>query len=267
VIGAVLFGLVRWNASEHDQHRILLDGPRIARLSADYAAAYGEAPSATELRALARRYVDDEIDFREGMARGLDREDEVVRRRVIQKAQFLREDAGLGSAPSHAEVVSYYDAHKDRYQQPVRVNFIHVFFSRDHGEAEARKRAYLALARLGEGGLASDPGVGDAFIDRARFTNLDGEGLKRVFGDEGFVRAVLAAPQGRWAGPLRSAYGWHVVRVSARSGGGTAPLAEVEDKVRQDIVSERREAAAKAGRAALRDAYRVIGDQADLARP
>lgn len=265
--GAALYALVDLHPWSSDAKQIVVDQARVDRLSADYAAAYGVAPSPAELKALVRRFVDDEIDFREGLAAGLDRDDEVVRRRLIQKAQFLRDDDVLAVAPSDAEVRAWFETHKALYVRPVRVGFSHLFFSVDAGEATALARAQQTLEALQGARAAWTPDRGDRFIDRQDYAGLDAAGLTHLFGREAFAEAVLKAPEGEWAGPFRSAFGWHLVRVKTRTGGDLPSFASVEARARQDLVDDRRARAEDAAKVRLRHAYHLSGDRTGLAAP
>lgn len=267
VVGGLLYAVIDLHPWASDAKKIVVDQARVDRLAADYAAAYGVAPAALELKALVGRYVDDEIDFREGVAAGLDRDDEVVRRRVIQKAQFLREDDALAAPVSPTEVKAWFATHKALYVRPVRVGFSHIFFSADAGERAARARAELTLRALSGERAAWGADHGDRFIDRQDYAGLDAEGLKRLFGGEDFAHQVLQAPPGHWAGPFRSTFGWHLVRVNARSGGDLPAFASVEAQARQDLLADRQARAEAAARERLRQAYRLEGDRVELAKP
>jgi peptidyl-prolyl cis-trans isomerase D len=56
---------------------------------------------------------------------------------------------------------------------------------------------------------------------------------------EALAQAAFAAPQGGVTDPVQSAFGWHVMRVAAVTPGRTTPLAEVSDRLRQDLALER----------------------------
>ena len=82
-----------------------------------------------------------EILFREGLALGLDRDDEIVRRRVVQKIEFLNEDTRrrkLRMTPSSSR---FFALPSDRVcRRRRRVSFEQVYFSADRGgEAVARR--------------------------------------------------------------------------------------------------------------------------------
>ena len=59
------------------------------------------------------------------------------------------------------------------------------------------------------------PPAADDFPGPHSVTRLGQDDVDRLFGGQGFAAAVFAAPTGRWVGPLRSGFGWHLVRVTA----------------------------------------------------
>ena len=61
--------------------------------------------------------------------------DIIVRRRLVQKMQFLIEDVAGIQEPSDEELQSYLDTHAERYTIPGRFSFNQVYFSRElHGD-------------------------------------------------------------------------------------------------------------------------------------
>jgi parvulin-like peptidyl-prolyl isomerase len=67
----------------------------------------------------------------------------------------------------------------------------------------------------------------------------------------------MAAPEGEWSAPVRSAYGWHLVRVERRTADERVPLAAVRDQVRRAWSVEDAERTVATRIAALRAGYRV----------
>ena len=71
------------------------------------ALACARAPAADapiEMRALVEQKVSEEILFREALALGLDKNDEIIKRRLAQKMDFLAEDVAALQDPSEAEL-------------------------------------------------------------------------------------------------------------------------------------------------------------------
>ena len=202
-------------------------------------------------------YIQEEALYREGKAMGLDRDDEIVRRRISQKVEFLQQDRSLPAAPSDADLARYFDAHAAAYGTPVRTTFSHLYFSTDAvGEGPARARAVHALEAL-KAGATADVGA-DPFPDLNAYSNLAESEAVRLFGDSELAHRLPTAPVGQWSGPYRSGYGWHLVRVDARTPAARPALADVRDQVREDYLRAAQAKANAQALARLKTRYTVV---------
>jgi parvulin-like peptidyl-prolyl isomerase len=237
-----LAGLVLFVASDAykratDVYRIEITPERVAALALSYQQQFGAPPTAAAREALIGRYIDEEILFREGLAMGLDRGDEIVRRRIVQKMQFLQQDLQPPREPSDQDLRSWYKSHLSQYAIPARVTFTHIFFSPDQGgDAVAQARARAVLAGL-NGAVTRAPERGDNFPDLYDYTGFGPSEAARLFGATPLVQALFTAPTGRWVGPCQSGYGWHLLFISGRRQPRIPPLEAVRDQVRADRVA------------------------------
>ena len=107
-IGVALFALERAAAPSRPRPAPLpaplLAPDRLAQLRADFTRQNGTPPSADDERALVRQAMDDEIFYREAVARGLDRDDPGIRHRLVEKARFL----AVGEAPEGVDEERFY---------------------------------------------------------------------------------------------------------------------------------------------------------------
>ncbi len=254
VLGIALFALHRSVAPRALTNRIVLSDSVIRGLRQDYQRRTGIAPTAEEEAALIRQYVDNEVLYREAVALGLDREDVIVRRRLVQKMEFLTEGLEPIPEPSDAELQTYLDAHPERYAEVDRVTLTQVFIgSAQHG-SEMESAAHAVRAQLVAG---TDPAaLGDPFVHGAKFTARTERELAGVFGAP-FAAQVLALPPGSWSEPLRSSYGLHLVWVAERTPGHRPVLAEVQAAVRRDYQEEHRTQANRAALDRLRQRYEI----------
>ena len=204
-----------------------------------------------EIRNAIDRFVEEEALVREARRLGLDRSDLVVRRRLVQKMEFLLGDLAVGREPTDAELQTWLDAHSDRYRRPARVTFEHVWFSRDRRGERTDDDARAALA------AGVPDGAGDPFLPGAAFERVTRGEVARQLGKT-FAERVFRTPAGSWTGPLPSAYGHHLVRVTAVEPGREATLDEVRKGVRRDVRAERRAEAERIARRALRERYEVV---------
>jgi peptidyl-prolyl cis-trans isomerase C len=246
-----------------DPYRIVITPQREAQLARRYAQQFGAQPDTATAAQLMERDVEEEILFRRGLALGLEKDDEIVRRRIVQKMRFLMQDLQAPSEPRDAELGSYYQAHVQRYVTPARVTFSHVFFSVADGEQQARARAFRNLEALSakdaqaatrngpravtnSSGTQAATSLGDPFPDLYHFSAYDPEQVQRLFGRTEFSEAVFRAPVQHWAGPFRSSYGWHLIRVDSREEATHWPLSSVRDRVRTDYLLDAQQRANEA---------------------
>ena len=199
-------------------------------------------------------YVGDEILVREGLALGLDRGDIIVRRRLIQKMEFLLESSEPVPPPTDAELETYLHAHADRYGSPARVSFTQVFVSTPGADRAAALKTQL------DGG--ADPGVlGDPFLRGRDFRFQSQAELAGVFGAT-FATEVMGLPERAWSEPIRSSFGWHLVRVSEKRPATAPTLAAVRERIERDWRAERRATLDAGARARLRSRYVVRVERA-----
>lgn len=233
LLGALVFGAAQL-FGEDRQYVIDAGAAQRARLASIYQQQYGTPPSASQLDSLLDQYVRSEILYREGLALGLDRDDEIVRRRIVQKLEFVNQDAATPAAVSDEEARQFFDAHRNKYATPQTVSFEQLYFSPDlAGDAAAHERAAHALAALQKG---ARPSGNDVFPDGASFQALERDGLDRIFGASPFSEVTFAtAPLGSWVGPYRSGIGWHLLRVVSRSPARPAAFKDVRARVVADL--------------------------------
>jgi parvulin-like peptidyl-prolyl isomerase len=81
--------------------------------------------------------------------------------------------------------------------------------------------------------------------------------VARDFGAD-FASGLAALPTDRWSGPVRSSYGFHLVRVTAVQPATMPPLQEVRKDVEREWDRERRERLVRERYAAMRAGYQVV---------
>ena len=98
------------------------------RLAERFIATWFRPPTPQELDRMVENKVQQEILYREALAMGLDKDDEIVKRRMAQKMQFLAEDVAAAREPTTDELKAWYAKHTDKFAMPKRVSFRHLYF-------------------------------------------------------------------------------------------------------------------------------------------
>jgi len=250
----VLYGLLRGSGVD-DNRRIEVGEQQIARLRELWMAQWKRPPTERELEGLIDSFIREEVLYREALAMGLDRDDTVVRRRLAQKIEFLADDLATRSEPLPDELERFLEENLERYELPGRVGFSHVYFSVDRRGEACESDALDALHKIKDG--ASPDEQGDPFMLQRDYPSRSEREVAELFGSE-FGEALFMLSPGTWQGPVRSSYGLHLVVVRERTPSRTPELADVSDRVKNDLLSERRRTANEALVESLKERYQIV---------
>lgn len=239
--------------------RIVVDPQVERRLIAISQLQDGVTPGPRQLAALVDQYVEDEVLYREALRRGLDRDDEIVRRRLVQKMRYIEHDLAVPPVPNEQVLRAYYSSHAALFTSPASVAFDQVYFSPDRdGWPGARARALRVRAALASGSRVALARLDDPFPVQLPSGELTREDAERLFGASGIAAALFHGKPGQWSQPLRSGYGWQLVRISHLSPPRTAPFGEVRDEVQADWMQEEAKRLERRELDALRSRYQVV---------
>lgn len=248
-IGLAIFVVSHAIEARQSRYNIALGEADLQRIATSYTQQYGAPPSRDQMRTMVGNAVREEIYWREGLALGLDRNDEIVRRRIAQKFDFLQQDQAAPREPNAAQLTEWYAAHKERFAEPRRVSFEQRYFAPD-------RRGESAAKALAQAALRSDL-PGDAFPGPPTAVALSRDEIERIYGGTGFGEAVFKAPVRHWSGPFRSGFGWHVVRLTEDRPAHMRSFDEAREDVRRDWIEADRRVRNDAAWQALRARYTV----------
>jgi hypothetical protein len=251
VIGALIFvafALLDDTPSPVPADRIEITEADVVQLIRRYEAQWRRQPTEAELAGLLDRYVQEEILVREALALGLDRDDAIVRQRLAQKMTFLTESGAETLQPSEDELQAHLASHRERFGKPGRISFEQVIMQPD-----APVEAIRAALREGE---VLEEFRGTTLLP-TRLPPSPKNIVDGTFG-RGFFDAVIALEKDKWAGPVKSTYGLHLVRVLSSEPPRLPPLSEIRDTVESDWRATMREQLAKQRLDALMSRYEII---------
>ena len=236
LLGGLLFVLFGRGAPESPAGgtEIVLTAADIERIAAGFSTTWQRPPSDVELRGAINDYIREEVLYRTGLSLGLDKDDTIVRRRIRQKMDFFLEDT-VGE-PDGAELQAFFDANADKFRVEPRISFRQIFLSSKRNDPKADAEALLpqlvALGPNAQGG--GDPLILPETVGLTPLSQIDTQ-----FG-EGFARALSMVEPGHWAGPIKSAYGFHLVLVTTTEPSRLPPFEEVHDAVQREWFAARR---------------------------
>ena len=260
VAGALIFAVydtVDEEASETSTNVIVIGDAEEQFLLAQFQKLWGRPASDAELMPLVREFIREEVLYREGVAMGLDQDDVIVRRRIGQKMEFLIGDLAVPAEPDDETLVKYLEANRDKYLEPPRMTFTHIYFSIDRRGETAHADAEASLAEMGDRSRA--PEIGDRFALSVDYAGKTVREVDQSFGMS-FGEQLIEAPVGEWVGPTESAYGLHLVRVLERTAPRMPEFNELRDRLSTDYNFETRQAANAQALKILTERYRIVYD-------
>ncbi len=184
-------------------------------------------------------YVREEVLYREALALQLDRDDYIIRRRLVQKLEFITKGfVNAASALGDEEVQRYFETHKDEYYVQPWITFTHVFFDTERrGRDQAQRLAQEKGIELRQASVpfTRAPGHGDRFLYHVNYVERTPDYVSSHVGSDMARRIFALQPSDKtWHGPFESPYGFHLVMVSARAEGRYPALSDINERVKAD---------------------------------
>ncbi|MBY6212499.1 peptidylprolyl isomerase [Microbulbifer agarilyticus] len=255
LIGALLFGVssIFQSGSFASKEEIVISEARIRNISSIFERGWQRPPSDQELQRLIDEYVREEVLYREALNMGLDQNDAVIRRRLRTKMEFLAKDLVDAIEPSEQILQQFHQKNLQEYTSPAQYSFEQIFLDSDK-RAEVAEDARIVLTRLTAG---RDPRkLGDRSLLDYRFESVTPDRIDRVFGSD-FSLQLVDLPTSEWTGPLTSAYGEHLVRITELVPEVQPAFTEIRDQILSDWQEAERKDVLHVQYQTLRDKYTV----------
>jgi hypothetical protein len=251
LLGALLFGIDHLVAGRADNpHTIVIGAEVDAEARRVFAASRGRAPTADELAALRRVWLDNEVLYREGLALGVDRGDTAIRERVIFKSLSVIDASVRLPVLDERVLRAWFESNRARYDEPARFDFEEAVLAGDR--ADAAVHAFVDALNAGA--------PGDARAGLQVFKGRPHANLVQSYGAE-FARALEQSPPGIWrALPTRD--GLRAIRLQAIAPPQPAVFEALRGVVLQDWTDATAAAQRSAAVRALAEKYTVTPEGA-----
>ena len=255
----LLYGMFAEPVLEETDKTIVVSAGEIEWMQTSWQKRWNRPPTAAEFDGLIQQYIRETVLYREALTMGLNKHDQVIRRRLAQKLEFLAKDLVALTPSTEEELQAYFAEHQDRYQEPARYTFTQVYIDPDkRGDATLADAEKIKSALIAKGAAIEDAGaLGDAFMLQNYYPEKDSLEIQKLFGS-GFAESLLELSPGQWHGPVLSGYGTHLVYVQAVNEPPATVFAEVRERVTQDWTTETSEDLNEKFYANLRDRYTVV---------
>lgn len=252
VLGLGLFLIYQLSDQQAGDDEILIDRDALLRHLQYQSVAFDRAQfelflddmSARETADLILEAAREEILYRESLALGLDRDDYIIRSRLVQKLRYLAEGfAGDAAALGEEDIEAYFEANRDNYEFDPFITFTHVFFNAEQRSwDEARELAEAKLQELNDGSVPFDESSshGDRFPYFVNYIERPPQLIASHLGGEmSDALFRLPADEAQWRGPFESRFGTHLVLITGQQPRRMPSFDEVRERVAADAQAAR----------------------------
>ena len=198
---ALFLYLFDWFLNIDDENMIYVSDNDIDFLVSTWNDQMQRPPNKEELKTIIENFIQNEVLYREALKLNLDSGDIIVKRRLVQKLGFLKQEEGV-KIPNDKELKEYFNENKVQFRIPKSLSFNHIFFSKESRSIE-EVRQYLVNKNI-----KSDP-----FLLGRNFSDKTIRQIQRDFGDK-FAASLDQLTTLKNDLIIESIYGWHIVNVS-----------------------------------------------------
>ncbi|CCO22838.1 peptidylprolyl isomerase [Maridesulfovibrio hydrothermalis] len=164
-------------------------------------------------------------------------------RAVIKYIAFTPEDLAMFEDVSPEEMKSYYAAQKDSFKQEEQIKARHILLMVDENAPEAdiakvekRIKKILAKAKSGQdfGKLAEKYSEGPSNVKGGELGWFGRGAMVKPFEE-----AAFALKKGEISQPVRTRFGWHLIKIDDTREAGGKDFDQVKDEIRAAIAQEK----------------------------
>lgn len=245
-LGLAIFLLAQWKGKNNSDEKIKVTREKLLTFMQYRSKAFNSELYSKKLDAMNEKdrqtliddWVREEVLYREAKSLNLEKDDYVIKMRMIQKLKFITQGFIESEHPiKDQDITDYFSKHKSNYFISPTITFTHVFFD-NQGDEITEKRAKTTKAFLNDRHIGFSEGAqyGDHFLYHTNYVERNPDFISSHFGEtmEKAVFDISSSDYNQWLGPFKSSYGYHLVMVSDKSARKFPRLDEVYDKVKQD---------------------------------
>ena len=237
IIGALIYlayGLFNQDIKEQENVIVITNG-EIQWLEDNWVKTWNRPPSSDEREGLINQHVRQKVMYKTAMEMGLDKDDMIIERRMVQKLEFLTSDIMAPPEPQAGELEEFFRANQMEYMTPGAITITQIYFDPDKRDERTLSDAEKALVILKQRGEPKSPdtGFGDVIMLQSYFPMISEIELSKLFGGE-FANEVFSLKPGSWYGPQLSGYGTHLLYVHELREGTLPAFEEIADVMKVD---------------------------------
>ncbi len=181
---------------------------------------------------------------------------------MLQQQRWMQSQIKDGDKIADADAKKFYDTNTEEFKNPETVKASHILFlvnKDDSAEVVKQKEAAAkkaeARAKKGEDfsklakELSEEPGAKESGGDLGFFAK------DRMVPE--FAEAAFSQKPGTISDPVKTQFGWHVIKVTEKKPAGTVPFEEVKDQIIAYLKSAKQREAVQAVLKKLKDSAQI----------
>jgi parvulin-like peptidyl-prolyl isomerase len=183
-------------------------------------------------------------------------------RKMLQQQRWLEGQLAGKTEVTEEEAKKFYEENKTEFAQPETVKASHILFRVNKEDSEEVVNQKLKAAQ----GAEARAKKGEDFTALAKELSEE-PGAKESGGDLGFFPKDRMVPEfaevafsekvGEISNPVRTQFGWHVIKVTDKKPAGTLPYDEVKSQLMTYLKAKKQEEAAQEVLKSLRDSAKI----------
>ena len=230
----IIYGIV--SNDQANEETIVINDFDVDNIITSWEMQWKRLPTDEELKSLILQNIKQEIFYQEALKMNLDHNDEIIKRRLSQKMQFLSSDIASLNEPGDEDIKAYYKEHLDAYMSQISYQMYQIIFSPDnHKNPKAVAQNHLQKLMAQDPKMGAD--LGDNMPFPFYFEAVDDNELNRQFGLN-FTQELEKVETNQWTGPVKSGFGYHLVFITDKKESSPIPLTEIQADVLRDLEYE-----------------------------
>jgi peptidyl-prolyl cis-trans isomerase C len=214
-----------------------------------------------EKKKLVADYIREEVMYREALNMGLDLDDQIIRRRLIQKIEFI--NTGFTSSLAgidEKKLSQHFTDNIKNYLIEESMTFSHVFFDKTLGQSQQKAQAMVQQLNAQSVPFEHASQFGQRFVFHRNYVDRTKNFVASHFGLPFSQQVFTLKPSDTWHGPIQSKYGSHLVNVKNNHPERIPNLEEVASQVLQDLQRVKQSELKTASLKNMINKYRIINE-------
>ena len=233
----ILYGLV--NEKTESKNTIIIDDFDVSSIISKWKMQWKRPPTEKELQNLINLNIKQEIFYQEALKMNLDHNDEIIKRRLSQKMQFLSNDIAAMIEPSDEDLKAYYKEHSNKYLTPPSYSLYQITFSPDKRK-DNYKDALETLEQFPDATFDEMKNWGDTLPFSYYFEDVNANKLGLQLGSK-FSEGIKDQEINKWIGPIPSGFGYHLVYITNKKEPQTPAFEKVKKNILRDYEYDKQE--------------------------